>query len=72
MKAAQVALVGALAWRFPGLRHLLEEHIVDNDGEILPHIVMADFERWAERALETSDPKLRDFRVCPISCVSRA
>jgi hypothetical protein len=61
MRAAQVALLGALAWRFPGLRAELDEHLADNDGEILPHPLMAAYERWAERAHEAGDPTLAAF-----------
>jgi hypothetical protein len=61
VRGAQVALLGALAWQFPQLREVLDEHLRDNDGEILPHVVMADYERWAETALERSEPQLRDF-----------
>jgi len=28
------------------LRPALDEHLSDNDGELLPHLVMADFFRW--------------------------
>lgn len=61
MRAEQVALLGALAWRFPGLRIELEEHLADNDGEVLPHPLMSAYERWAERALESEDPLLIPF-----------
>jgi hypothetical protein len=61
VRAAQVALLGALAWRFPELRERLDEHLDDNNGEVLPHVVMADYERWAESALASSDPQLSEF-----------
>lgn len=61
MRGTQVALLGALAWRFPALRDTVDEHLSDNDGEILPHPLMSEYERWAERALQANDPQLSDF-----------
>lgn len=61
MRGGQVAFLGALAWRFPPLLEALDEHLCDNDGEILPHPLMSNYERWAERALEADDPQLSDF-----------
>ena len=61
MKGAQVALLGALAWRFGALRRLLDEHLEDNEYEILPHLLIADYERWAEAALAEGDPTLQEF-----------
>ena len=61
MRAAQVALLGALASQVPGLRAELDEHLADNDGEILPHPLMSACERWAETALEAGDPSLDSF-----------
>ncbi len=58
MRAGQVALLGALAWRFPALRPELDEHLADNDGEILPHPLMSAYERWAEAALQAGDAEL--------------
>jgi hypothetical protein len=51
MRAAAVALVGELAYNVPELLPLLEEHLEDQDGEVLPHIFMADVERWVEAGL---------------------
>lgn len=61
MRAGQVALLGALAWRFPALQETLQEHLADNHDEVLPHVLMADYERWAERALEDAHPHLQEF-----------
>lgn len=61
MKGPQVALLGALAWRCPALRERIDEHLQDNNGEVLPHVLMADYERWAESALATGDPQLSEF-----------
>jgi hypothetical protein len=61
MRGAQVALLGALAWQFEDLRGRLDEHLEDNNQEILPHVLMADYERWAEAALERAEPRLQEF-----------
>jgi hypothetical protein len=61
MRAAQVALLGALAWRFPALRFELDQHLDDNDGEILPHPLMSAYERWAEAAVRAGDSDLTPF-----------
>lgn len=49
MSAATVAFVGALVYSFPALRQVLQEHLDDQEGEVLPHLFMADVERWLER-----------------------
>lgn len=49
MSAATVAFVGALAHQFPEVLPLLAEHLSDQEGEVLPHLFMADLERWAEK-----------------------
>jgi hypothetical protein len=46
MSAATVAFVGALAYAIPALRPVLQEHLDDQEGEVLPHLFMADVERW--------------------------
>lgn len=45
MSAATIATIGALIEAHPPLAVILDEHIVDNDGEVLPHLVMADVMR---------------------------
>jgi hypothetical protein len=61
MRADQVALMGALAWSIPPLRPVLETHLEDNFGEMLPHLLIADYERWAESAVQAQDPLLMEF-----------
>lgn len=51
MSAATVSFVGALVRRNRVLLPVLEEHLIDQEGEVLPHLFMADVERWAEAAL---------------------
>lgn len=48
-------LVTELVGRFPELRPLLEEHLEDQDGELLPYLLLADVARWAQATLP-SDP----------------
>ena len=55
MSASTVAFVGSLAYQFPALRPLLQVHLDDQDGEILPHLFMADLERWAEAQIQARD-----------------
>jgi hypothetical protein len=43
-----VAYIGALVWRYPDLLDAFGEHLADNSGEVLPHVFMAEVERWAE------------------------
>lgn len=61
MSASTVAFVGALFHRFKVLQPLLEEHLDDQDGEVLPHLLMADVERWAEAEIAKSDESARAF-----------
>lgn len=54
MRAATVAFVGALVHRFPELLPLLQEHLDDQDGEVLPHVFMGDLTRWLVRRFATA------------------
>ena len=61
-QAEAVAFMGALAHRFPELMPVLQEHLEDQHGEMLPHILMADVVRWLVARLEergVDDPILR-------------
>jgi hypothetical protein len=46
MSASSVAFIGALMYRYRELLPILDEHLGDNDGQVLPHLVMADVMRW--------------------------
>lgn len=48
MSARTVAFTGCLVYRLPGLEGLFQEHLDDQEGEVLPHLFMADLERWIE------------------------
>lgn len=49
MSAATVAAIRALIDEHPELLPILDEHLKDNEGEVLPHLVMADVVRWLVR-----------------------
>lgn len=51
-----VAFTGALVWTIPELLPELGEHLSDNEGEVLPHVFMAQVERWAEQILTERRP----------------
>lgn len=46
MSANTVATIGALIHAHRTLLPVLEEHLTDNEGEVLPHLVLADAVRW--------------------------
>lgn len=46
--------VRALVERFPRLAPLLEEHLADNFGELLPHIFLGDVVRWVLTLMATA------------------
>ncbi|MGO7021105.1 hypothetical protein [Rhizobium leguminosarum] len=54
-----VAFTAGAAFKFRQLEDLLSEHLKDNDGEILPHLLMADYCRLVERV--PSDEWVRSF-----------
>lgn len=53
MSASTVAAVGALIDGHRELLPLLEEHLADNGGEVLPHLLMADIVRWLVAHLDS-------------------
>lgn len=46
MTAQSIAAIGALIDSNRELLPVLEAHLVDNDGEVLSHLVMSDVIRW--------------------------
>ena len=44
--ASNVAAIGALIYHHPALSPLLAEHLDDNNGQVLPHLLMGDVMRW--------------------------
>lgn len=63
MRAAEVAFVGALVYSHPWLMPILQEHVDDNEG-VLPHLLLADIERWAEVQLKQHGPA--DEQLCKV------
>lgn len=57
MSAETVATVGALIHANRELLPVLEEHLADNNGEVLPTIVLDDVVRWLV-AHRTSHPEV--------------
>lgn len=53
MSASTVAAVGALVDSHRELLPLLAEHLADNGGEVLPHLLMADIVRWLVAHLDS-------------------
>jgi hypothetical protein len=53
-----VAMVRRLSEKFPSVAGLFEEHLRENEGEILPYLVLANIARWYEErvAERGSDP----------------
>lgn len=41
-------LVVALVEAHPVLTHLLDDHVAEFEGELLPYLVLADIARWAQ------------------------
>lgn len=48
-----VALVGYVAWTLPSFCRVFLVHLEEMQGEVLPHLVMAAFEREAEALVDT-------------------
>ena len=44
-------LVRRMVTTFPVLEGLLEEHLQDMEGELLPYLLLADVARWANEAV---------------------
>ena len=54
MSQVTQAFIRALVERFPSLAPLLEEHLTDNFGELLPHIFLGDVVRWVLALMATA------------------
>lgn len=46
MSGSTVAAIGALVDAHRELIPILDEHLDDNEGQVLPHLVLADVVRW--------------------------
>lgn len=56
--ASNVAAISALVYHHPELAPLLAEHLEDNNGQVLPHLLMGDVIRWLTEHWES------DSQVC--------
>ena len=54
-------LVHALVEDFSELRPLLTEHLTDNEGELLPYLLMSDVARWAIREVEHNPSRVAEL-----------
>jgi hypothetical protein len=52
VNASNVAFICALIYARDELIPILQEHLDDQEGEILPHLLIADIERWCEAQVE--------------------
>lgn len=68
---ANVAFVAGLAHRFQELRDILAEHLQDNNGEVLSHILISDYlrriqtkpdETWVKNLFEHMEEKFSGGR----------
>lgn len=57
LQPSAIAFVGHLVWLFPELHAPFTEHVHDEEG-VLPHVFMAEVERFAESLLDSSPERL--------------
>jgi hypothetical protein len=60
MISQPTAIVGHLVSTFPELKARFRDHVFELDG-VLPHVFMADVERFAEELLASSKVRLGDL-----------
>ncbi|MDF9876157.1 DUF7674 family protein [Cellulosimicrobium cellulans] len=56
MSGATVAFAGALVYAHRELTLLLDEHLEENDNELLPHPFLSDVVRWMVARIDTDYP----------------
>lgn len=56
-----MAAIGALVDEYRELTPLLAEHLEDNDGELLPHLVLADVMRWLGARVDSNRDTCRSI-----------
>jgi hypothetical protein len=59
MSGSTIAAIGALIDANRALVPILDEHLRDNEGEVLPHLVMADVIRWLVEHRSTHEDECR-------------
>ena len=65
MWATPESLINTLVVEIPELRPMLDEHLHDFDGELLPHLFFADVTRWAEEQAWPPNGNLADQTEAP-------
>ena len=60
--ARTVAFVGWMIFRSSTLLPLLQEHLDDSEGEVLPHVILFQIRKWVEQELEARG-ETNDVRV---------
>jgi hypothetical protein len=50
--ARTVAFIGWMIFRSPVLLPILQEHLQDNGGEVLPHVLLFRIREWVELEVE--------------------
>lgn len=54
-------LIHSLFDDFSELRPLLTQHLADNDGELLPYLLLSDVARWAGPAVEKDRARVAEL-----------
>lgn len=54
-------LTNRLVGTFPELRAELDEHLADQEGELLPYVFMADVARWLDRHRTTNRDRVNEL-----------
>jgi hypothetical protein len=60
MESGRFSFVWQLVDRFPAVRSILDEHLSENGGELLPHPFFGDLTRWIVPAVH-SDPSSKEY-----------
>lgn len=61
MSASTEQVARRVASAFPELQPMLEEHLDDNFGEMLPHLFFWDVTQWAEKKAEEQSPQVDEL-----------
>src|SRR4051812_19207816 len=51
--ARTTAFIGWMVFRSPELLPILLEHLEDNEGEVLPHVILFQIRKWVELEVES-------------------
>jgi hypothetical protein len=60
MSEDTIAVLDRLAERFPAVRSILDQHLADNFGEVLPHVLMGEIAQYiVDLAVEANESELQ-------------